>query len=167
MTNPILRIWRNAISLESKREKKLMEDQKARVQELVEELDNLIPRTDAVVVMNVYGGGCDESQITATETGYLRLGIELLKAPSALRFIDGRDIQLDVNLEGLVSEQSDINFHLFHLDDTLKTDAAPVAPQVRQPWQDQVIGTAACLLCLLLAYVMVIGFVTIGRWIFR
>ena len=130
-----------------------MEDQEARVQELVKELDRLVPRTDAVVVMDVYGGGPDESRVTATETGYLRLGIELLKAPSALRFVDGRDIQLDVNLEGLVSEQSDINFHLFHLDDTLRLDAAPMAPQAKQPCQDKVIGTACCLLCLLLVYV--------------
>ncbi len=143
------------------------EDQKARVQELVEELDALVPRTDAVVVMNVYGGGCDESQITATENGCLRLGIELLKVPSALRFVDGRDIQLDVDLEGLVSEQSDINFHLFHLDDTLKPDAAPVAPQAREPWQDQVIRTACCLLCLLLVYVVIVGLGTIGHWTFR
>ena len=73
------------------------EDQKARVQELVEEPDGLVPRTGAVVIMNVYEGGCDESRITATETGYLRLGIEMLRAPSALRFVDGRDIQIDVN----------------------------------------------------------------------
>lgn len=143
------------------------EEQKARVQELVKELDALVPRTDAVVVMSVYGGGCDESQITATENGYLRLGIEMLKAPSALRVIDGADIQLDVSLEGLVSEQSDINFHVFHLDDTLKPDTAPIAPQARQPWQDTVIGTACGLVCLLLLYVMIVGLKTIGHWIFR
>ena len=122
---------------------------------------------DAVVVMNVYGGGPDESQITATETGYLRLGIELLKAPSALRFVDGRDIQIDVNLEGLVSEQSDINFHLFYLDDTLKPDAVPAAPQAKQPWQDKVIGAGCVLFCVLLIYVFGVGFVTIMHWILR
>ena len=144
-----------------------MEDQKARVQKLVEEIDALVPRTDAVVVMNVYGGGCDESQITATENGYLRLGIEMLKAPSALRFIDGRDIQLDVNLEGLVSEQSDINFHVFHLDDTLKPDAVSVTPQARQPWQDKVVGAGCVVFCVLLIYVFGVGFITIAHWILR
>ena len=141
-----------------------MEDQKARVQELVEELDALVPRTGAVVVMNVYGGGCDESQITATENGYLRLGIELLKAPSAPRLGEGEDARIDVNLEGLVSEQSDINFHIFHLDNTLTPDAAPAAPQARPPWQDKVVGTTCGLVCLLL-YVMAVGFVTIGSWL--
>ena len=143
------------------------EEQKARVQELVEEIDRLVPRTDAVVVMNVYGSGCDESQITATENGYLRLGIEMLKAPSALRFIDGADTQIDVNLEGLVSERSDINFHLFHLDDTLKPDTAPAAPQAKPPWQDQVIGAGCVLFCVLLIYVFGVGFVTIAHWILR
>ena len=143
------------------------EEQKARVQELVEEIDSLVPRTDAVVVMNVYGGGCDESQITATENGYLRLGIEMLKAPSALHFVDGRNIQLDVNLEGLVSEQSDINFHIFHLDDTLKPDAALVVPQAKQPWRDKIIGAGCVLFCVLLIYVFGVGFVTIAHWILR
>ena len=31
----------------------MSEDRKARVQELVEELDSIVPRTDAIVVMNV------------------------------------------------------------------------------------------------------------------
>ncbi len=145
---------------------KLNEEQKARVQELVEELDALVPRTDAVVVMNVYRGGCDESQITATENGYLRLGIELLKAPSALHFVDGKDIQLDVNLEGLVSEQSDINFYVFHLDNTLRPDT-PADPHAKQPWPDKVIGPACGLVCLLLVYVLAVGVTTIGRWIFK
>ena len=131
----------------------------------MEALDHLVPRTDAVVVMNVYGGP-DESQITATETGYLRLGIELLKAPSALHFVDGRDIQLDVSLEGLVSEESDINFYLFHLDDTLRPDT-PAAPPAKPPWSDRVIGTACGLACLLLVYVIAVSFITIGRWILR
>ena len=144
-----------------------MEDQKARVQALVEELDRLVPRTDAVVLMNVYGGGCDESQITATENGYLRLGIELLKAPSALRFVDGRDIQLDVNLEGLISEQSDINFHIFHLDNTLTPDAPADVPQAKPPWRDKAIGAGCVLVCLLLFYIFAVGLQTVGRWILR
>ncbi len=141
------------------------DEDKARIQTLVQELDQLVPRTDAVVVMSVYGGGCDESQITATENGYLRLGIEMLKAPSAPRLGAGEDARIDVNLEALVSEQSDINFHVFHLDNTLKPDAAQVAPQARQPWPDKIVGTACGLVCLLLLYVMAVGFVTIGSWL--
>lgn len=141
-------------------------EQKVRVQELVEELDRLVPRMDAVVLMNVYGGGCDESQITATETGYFRLGIELLKAPSALHFSDGKDSQLDMSLEGLISEQSDINFHLFHLDNTLTPDA-PFVPGPKQPWKQRLAVLAGSLLCLLLLCVFGVGVATIGRWILR
>ena len=136
------------------------EDQKARVQALIKELDRLLPHTDAVVVMNVYGAGCDESQITATENGYLRLGIALMKAPFAPHFIESRGIQLDV------SEQSDINFHLFQLDDTLKPDT-PFVALPKPPWTDKVVGTACGFLCLLLLYVVAVGFLTIVQWIFR
>ncbi len=143
------------------------EAQKARVQELVEELDSLVPCTEAHVVMNVYGGGCDEGQITATENGYLRLGIALLQAPFLPPVTEGKAGQLDLTLEGLVSEQSDINFHLFLLDDTLTPDAVPAAPHIKQPWSDKLVGTGCVLSCLLLVYIMAVGFVTIVHWILR
>ena len=76
----------------------MTETDKARIQELAHELDALVPRTDAIVLMNQYGGGCDKSQITATETGYLQMGIDLLKAPLLMGIeADKSAVSLDVD----------------------------------------------------------------------
>ena len=96
------------------------EPEKIRIQALVEELDRLVPRTEAVVLLTQYGG-CDESQITATETGYLRLGIEVLKPAVAPPLADSSG-QLDVDWEYLVSEHPDVFFHTFHLNNSLHPD---------------------------------------------
>ena len=48
-----------------------------------------------------------------------------------------------------------------------KRDAAPVALQAKQSWQDKVIGAVCVLFCLLLIYSMVVGVIAIGHWIFR
>jgi hypothetical protein len=50
------------------------------IQRLVRRLDQLVERDGAVVKLEVYGGGPDETRITGTKHGYLRLGIEMLTA---------------------------------------------------------------------------------------
>ena len=143
------------------------EEQKARVQELVAELDSLVPRTDAVVVLRQYGGGCDESEMISTETGYLRLGIELLKAPLLPSAKDDKEaLTLDVDWEYLIAERSDIGFHLFHLDNTLEPDAAFV-PEPKPPWKNRAAELACSLVCLLLMTVFGAGVIAIMQWIFR
>ena len=51
-----------------------------RVREAIDLLDAEVPRAGARVRLHQYGGGPDEGQIVANETGYLRLGVEFLKA---------------------------------------------------------------------------------------
>ena len=138
------------------------EPEKIRIQALVQELDQLVPRTDAAVVMNVYGGGCDESQITATENGYLRLGIELLKAAVAPPLADSSSVQLDVDWEYLVSEHSDIFFHMFHLDNSLRSDV-PFSSTARPTWKDRLSLVGSILLTLLLVSALGVGLVTMLR----
>lgn len=144
----------------------ITETDKARIQELAHELDALVPRTDAIVLMNQYRGGCDESQITATETGYLRMGIELLKASVVPPLANGTSVQLDVDWEYLIAERSDIGFHMFHVDNALEPDAASV-PRPHEAWQDRVAGLACGLACLLLVTVFGVGIITVIQWIFR
>ena len=50
------------------------------IQETVRSLDSGISKDNARVLMKQYGGGPDESQIIATRNGFLRLGVELMKA---------------------------------------------------------------------------------------
>lgn len=142
------------------------EERKIRVQELTAELDSLVPRTNAVAEMRQYGGGCDESELIATETGCLRLGIELLKAPFPSPLPDAETVQIDVDIKYLTVERSDVCFQRFRLDDTLKPDAASV-PKPRQGWKDKAIGSACVFACLLLIYVFGVGIVTVLQWVFR
>jgi len=145
----------------------MSEEQKARVQDLVAELDSLVPRTDAVVVLRQYGGGCDESEMIGTETGYLRLGIELLKAPLLPSAKDDKEaLTLDVDWEYLIAERSDVSFHMFHVDNALEPDATYV-PTPRQAWKDKAAGFACGAVCLLLITVFGIGIVTVIQWMLR
>ena len=142
------------------------EEQKIRVQELTAELDSLLPRTNAVAEMRQYGGGCDESELIATETGYLRLGIELLRAPFLSPLPDAETVQIDVDIKYLIAERSDVSFHMFHVDNALEPDATYV-PTPRQAWKDKAAGFACGAVCLLLITVFGIGIVTVIQWMLR
>lgn len=50
------------------------------IREVIAGLDGAVPRDGARVSLVQYGGGPDESQIIANQDGYLRLGIECMKA---------------------------------------------------------------------------------------
>lgn len=52
----------------------------ARIKELADELDRIVPKEGAVVSFRQYGGGPDESMIAGSRVGLLRAGVELLRA---------------------------------------------------------------------------------------
>ena len=85
------------------------------VAELVAQLDEQVAREDAVVKPEQYGGGPDESCIVANRAGYLRFGIEFLKAALAPPMNpDGKaPFDIEVDLDYLVSEDSTVNFIIF------------------------------------------------------
>lgn len=94
------------------------------IKRLVSELDNAVPKDDARVLLDVYGGGPDESRIIATAPGYLRLGIELMKAGVAPASPDSAaPASVDVDLEYLVHPGSTIHFDGFERRDP---DVTPV-----------------------------------------
>jgi len=51
-----------------------------KIRAIITQLDNEVPRENATVILEQYGGGPDESHIVANQTHYLRLEIEFLKA---------------------------------------------------------------------------------------
>lgn len=51
-----------------------------KIKKLISGLDESVSKEGAAVQFNAYGGGPDESYIQANKQGYLRLGIEILKA---------------------------------------------------------------------------------------
>ena len=52
----------------------------ARIKELIEELDRIVPKDGASISFRQYGGGPDESKIVGSRTGILRAGVALLLA---------------------------------------------------------------------------------------
>lgn len=81
-----------------------------RLVQIVQELDALIPKDGAKLRMDRYGGASDEGMMIANELGYQRMGIELLR-----RSLGGEAQATD--LQYLVSEDSTIQFSIFHLTD--------------------------------------------------
>jgi len=80
-----------------------------KINQLIAELDQKVPREGAVVKITQIGGGPDESKIVANSTGYLRFGIEFLKA-AVQPLSDKQPSQVEVDLKYLISEDSDFGF---------------------------------------------------------
>ncbi len=87
------------------------------VEDAIRLLDSEVPREGAQVVFSQYGGGPDESKIVANQSGYLRLGVEFLKAASAPTGAGGDPNSIDLDLEYLVSDASSVSFDWFERRD--------------------------------------------------
>ena len=82
------------------------------IKKLVADLDAAVSREGARVRLSQYGGGPDESKVVANETGYLRLGIEFLRAAFAPPSPKSQEM-LDTDLSYLLTDDSDIHFDWF------------------------------------------------------
>lgn len=98
------------------------------IKQIVDELDRNIPKENAKVSLQKYGGDLDEAFIVATENGYLRMGVEFLKAGfapyiSAEKFLGKRPYAIDVEIDYLITDDSEVNFDYFERreDVTVKT----------------------------------------------
>jgi hypothetical protein len=82
------------------------------LQKLIASLDESVPKEGARVLLTQYGGGPDESQIVANQRGYLRLGIELLKAAysAAPETDSSRPHVVYPDFDYLLTKDSTINF---------------------------------------------------------
>ena len=125
----------------------------ARIQRLVEELDGLVQRDGAWVRMEQYGGGPDEGRIVANQTGYLRLGIELLKGGSAPLSGEGGRFVAAVDLRYLITDDSVIGFDEFIRDDS----AMPSPPSAAGGLGAMLIGCGC-----VTAIIATIGFAVVG-----
>ena len=98
------------------------------LQKTIDKLDAELPKADAFVKLEQYGGGPDEGRIIATRNGYLRLGIEFLKA--GIRPLDSeRPNDVKVDIEYLLDPDSDISFDWFERRTDIQRPAAvPMTP---------------------------------------
>jgi hypothetical protein len=89
---------------------------------IVNRLDHDISRENAKVTIQKYGGDLSEAFIVGTPNGYLRLGVEFLKAGLAPPDAPGES-EIDVDVEYLIDDDSDVRFDYFERMDqiTIKT----------------------------------------------
>src|SRR5687768_11252279 len=80
----------------------------AKIQQAIASLDDGIPREGARVKLDQYGGGPDESQIVANKLGFLRLGVEFLKAAYAPTEKETDSVKVEI--EYLLTSDSSIGF---------------------------------------------------------
>ena len=84
----------------------------ARIKELVEELDRIVPKEGASVSFRQYGGGPDESKIVGSRTGLLRAGVSLLRAGVAPPG-DKKEIGDLSDLRAITHSESEYRFDYF------------------------------------------------------
>lgn len=90
-------------------------NQDLKIKEIISDLDRNIPKDDAYIQFSIYGGGVDESKIRANKNGYLRLGVEFMKAAfvSPVNQGSSESGNIEIDIDYLIKEQSPIEFNLF------------------------------------------------------
>lgn len=124
------------------------------LRQLIQRLDELVPREGAWVQLSQYGGGPDEGQFVGNQNGYRRFGIEFLTAT-----LDDTKA-VNVELDYLVLSNSTMNFDWFERLD------APAQRAVSHSWVDRTMAIGCSLLCAIAAIVFLIGFGTVISWLF-
>ena len=136
----------------------------ARIETLVSELDNEVPREDAFARLVQYGGGPDESYLVANERGFLRLGIEFLRAavaPPRPGRTNGGQI-LDIDLDYVLDPDAEIGIDYLERRDPFEPNAPVAEPTT---WPERVRVTLIVLAVVAAVAVWIVGAVTLARWI--
>ncbi len=121
--------------------------QTSEITSLVNQLDQLVPEEGAWVCLTQYGGGPEESQVTANLTGYQRFGIEFLKATISAADSDS----LCVDISKLLSPCSRVRFDWFTL-----SEIPPELPKA-QGKLGVLITTVTILIAVLIFILAIIG----------
>ena len=126
------------------------------IQRIVDELDRGILKENARVSLQRYGGDLDEAFIVATERGYLRMGVEFLKAGltpylHTEKSRGKRPNEINVDLEYLITEDSDVQFDYFERTENIKIET------YQKSWMDKLIPIAV-----LGVIILILGFALVG-----
>lgn len=104
---------------------------------MVEKLDRSLPNPSKAVYFEQYGGGPSEMKFIATRDGYLRLGVELLKAAIAAE-IPGKPNAVDLDISELVHPQSAVDFDWFER----RPDISTFPKEMEVGWSGRAIAAA-------------------------
>jgi len=130
---------------------------KVEMSDLINSLDSAVPKENSHFAIYTYGGGTDESFTQGNSNGYLRFGIEFLKA--GLIALDDKKDETDAELGYLINEDSDFHCHYFIVSDE------PRAAEYESDWKDYFVP-GAFVVCLFLILIMAaIGFGSVVRFL--
>jgi len=126
-----------------------------KIRDAIALLEHEVPREGARVKLAQYGGGPDESQILANELGFLRLGVEFLKAAYAPTDDVKTSDSVKLDIDYLLTRDSSISFNWVERCE----------PRDECKWNTGG-AAAAVVISVLLGIVIlaVIGLVAVGRW---
>ena len=133
-------------------------DDLSKLAPLVAELDQGVSKNGAVVRLERYGGGSNESKIVANRLGYLRLGIEFLKAALAAPTTEeaAGPATIGVELSYLIHPDSNINFVQFERCEDLS-----IPPAYEQSFVARAASVGCLIFCLLVVALVVAGLMSL------
>lgn len=132
-----------------------------RVLRLIDELDAHVPREGAIVRFEQYGGGPDESKVVGNRSGYLRLGIELMKGGLAPISPGKTGDRIEVEIEYLVDAESNISFDWFERTEHIAHQPA----RNLSPLTQKILGLTVVAVLIALLVCAGIGAWTIFGWL--
>jgi hypothetical protein len=127
-----------------------------RLHSLVAELDAAVPKGHARVMINLYDSGPDECSMVANEAGYLRFGVEMLKAAFAPPGLHDRADAIPVEVDYLFTEDSEVHLNWFERRE-------PDAPPADTGWSLRDFAVLA--FSLFLVALAAIGLITLFTWL--
>ena len=135
-------------------------DDLSKLAPLVAELDQGVSKNGAVIRLVEPQRAPDKSKIVGNRLGYLRLGVELLKAGLAPEPADkaGEPFKIDVDLRYVIDPDSDVIFREFEL----RTDLT--AANVYEETVASKVAVVGCLIfCVALVVLAVVALVSLFR----
>lgn len=126
---------------------------------IVEQLDKCVSKENAKVRLYQYGGEDEDGCIRATKNGYLRFGVELLKAGIAPTSSDITNV-VEVDLEYLIDEGSSITFSSFERTEDIDRE------QYVETWRDSLFIYVIIGVLIATPILAVIGLISLIRMLF-
>ena len=133
-----------------------MED--AETKRLIQLLDEGVEKENAKVLLTQYGGGPDESKIIATKEGYLRFGIEIMKAAYVNKLDEKEKDSVGIEMDYFLSDDSDIGFDWFERKENLE------APVTVQTLKDRAYSAFGMIAVFFIIGIISAGFINGIRW---
>lgn len=131
-----------------------------KLKSLISQLDEMVPKENAHVGL-VCVGGPSESEMLGNAAGYVRFGIELMKGGIADATDPESPNDIEVDLEKIIDEGSDVHFNIFTRDEAAEIKKLPPIT-----WKDRFILVAVVVM---LFAVGVLGFAAMrftSDWMF-